>query len=105
MVYAIVIVTMLVFALVDLLIRFVRSRWPKAAVSAAPHSSGNGSESLAPPDSRRPAVHIVTASSGEVATSEAFNVPAGLFIARGHTWVALLADGQRSEEHTSELQS
>lgn len=92
MVYAIVIVTMLVFALVDMLIRLVRSRLHGSTAHTTEISQPAASALL--DGVRRPAIHIVTASSGESAAQDAFNVPAGLFIARGHTWVALLADGQ-----------
>lgn len=93
MVYAIVAVTMLVFALVDLLIRVVRARWP---YSKRPAARGTSKPVAVPtaPASGWPEVHIVTASSADLGSNGAIHVPAGLFVAPGHTWVALLTDGR-----------
>ena len=42
----------------------------------------------------KPVVHLVTPSSGEAPSKHACSVPAGVFVAPGHTWVALLPNGE-----------
>ena len=41
----------------------------------------------------KPTVHLVTPSTAESASSHEFNVPSGLFISQGHTWIEIQSNG------------
>lgn len=41
----------------------------------------------------KPKIHLVTPSSGQSTSKHEFNVPAGIFISRNHTWVNVGLDG------------
>ena len=104
MVALIVVVTVIVFLIVDFSLRQITQRMQTAKVSGAHKEaldvplrldSTEKARSLKRTAVENPKarIHLVTPSSGESSSRNEFNVPAGVFISSDHTWASIELSG------------